>query len=213
LLVVAVYFLPSTASAVESWVHPRQPAPLVWSESAFAVTVAGWCALGVYLIARSGLPPAVFGLTRPRVSDLVFGGVLSGFLLVLAGVAVHMAPPGLFGPWDVSPEPAWLTPRTPIEWTLVIVANCLNGFAEEVMVRSFFQTRLEHLTRAPVWSVVAAALLFTAYHAYQGPAAMLTVFVIGLALGTFFRLFRRLWVVAVAHAAYNVLLVSLFTDG
>ena len=199
--------MPLTYSAVENCFYPRTPVPLGWSESALSITAVGFAALGIYLITRSGQPPAAFGLVRFRVSDLFFGGLLCGLMFVVVGVCVYLTPSNLFGVQAREAGQLWGSPQTVTEYALIALAACLNGFSEEVMVRAYFQTRLEHLTKAPAWSVVVTSVLFSGYHAYYGPAGMVNVFAIGLLLGVYYRLTRRLWAVAIAHGIYDLLMM------
>jgi membrane protease YdiL (CAAX protease family) len=202
---MAVYFIPLTGIAVQGYFNPPAPTSLAWSESSLALQAAGYAVLGMYLIARSGLPPAVFGLTRPRFTDLVFGGILWVVMLFVLWLYATYGPTIPLWGVDRLPDQIWLPPRTVLDYSLVVVASCLNGFGEEVMVRGFFQTRLEQLTRSPVWSVVISTLLFTAYHAYYGPNGMIDVFLFGLLFGVCFRLTKRLWIVVVAHALQDLI--------
>ncbi len=173
---------------------------MLFSELGLAVRAVGYSALGLFLIFRSGEPPAAFGLTRPRVSDLFFGLLLWLGLFVLLMVGGAILPSEPFGLPARPAEQFFLPPRTPLDYTLVAVAACLNGFGEEVVMRAVLQTRLERLMRSAPSAIMLTSVLFALYHAYYGVTGAVLCWVVGLGLGVAFRLGKRLWPVAVAHA-------------
>lgn len=88
------------------------------------------------------------------------------------------------------------------------------AFGEELLVRGFIMNRLEHLTNAPLWSVIGQAAIFALAHTYQGVTGVLMVFTVGLIFGAiFYRCGRNLWPVIVAHGLVDTIAVTSFYLG
>lgn len=205
LLIAAVYLLPNTYFAFQEWFVTFTPLPVVFSELGLAVKAIAASALGLFLIFRSGEPPAAFGLTRPNWYDPFWGVLLwLGLFLVLL-VTGAVVPADLFGLPNRPPDSFFPPPRTVLDFTLVAVASCLNGFGEEVVMRAVLQTRLERLMRSAASAVVLTAVLFALYHAYYGVVGAVQCGLVGLIFGIAFRLGKCLWPVAVAHALQDFL--------
>lgn len=200
LLIAAVHLLPNIYFAFEGWFHPTPPVPVLFSDLGLAVRAVGYSALGLFLIFRSGEPPVAFGLTRPRASDLFFGLLLWLGLFVVLLVVGAILPSEPFGLPARPAEQIFLPPHAPVEYVLVAVASCLNGFGEEVVMRAVLQTRLERLMRSAPSAIMLTSLLFALYHAYYGVTGAVLCWLTGLGLGIAFRLGKCLWPVAVAHA-------------
>lgn len=199
LLIAGVYLLPNVYNAIAGWFQPVARQPLVQAELSLAVQAIAFSVLGLYLIFRSGEPPATFGLSRPRASDFFFGLVL-WLLLFVALFVTRLVPSDLFGLPYRSSEELFSPPRTAVDYLLVGVSSALNGFGEEVIMRAVLITQLRRLLRSSAKAVLLSATLFGLYHVYYGVRGALDSFVIGLILGVDFQWSRRLWPVAVAHA-------------
>ena len=200
LLIAGAYLLPNIYFAFEYWFYHTPPPPVALGELGMAVRAVGFAVLGLYLILRSGQPPAEFGLVRPTVSDLFLGlGVWLG-LFVLHLATSRLIPANLFGLPVPPSSDFYLPPRTAVDFGLVAVASVCNGFGEEVVMRAVLQTRLQRLMRSSAGAVMLTAFLFALYHAHYGPAGVMQLFLSGIVYGVLFRLSGRLWPVAVAHA-------------
>lgn len=200
LLIAAVYLLPAIFNAFNSWFVSASPSSTVSVWLSVSVQAVGASALGLFLIFRSGEPAATFGLTRLRVSDLFLGLILwLGLFLVQFAFAV-VIPADLFGLPAPSTDQFLPPPRSPLDYAVVAVGSCLNGFGEEVVMRAVLQTRLERLMRSAVAAIGVTAALFALYHAHYGPAGAVQLLFFGLAVGIVFRLGKCLWPVAIAHA-------------
>ena len=79
-----------------------------------------------------------------------------------------------------------------------------SGFAEELVARAYLIARLRVLLRSSGEAVIAAAILFASYHAYQGAAGAVHALLFGLAYGGVFLLVRRVWPLALGHALYDM---------
>jgi len=200
LLVAGVYLLPNVYNAIAGWFQPVVKQSLVQAELSLAVQATAYSVLGLYLILRSGEPPATFGLSRPRVSDLFLGLTLWLGVFVMQYVAGAIIPQNLFGLPSRFTADFLPPPRTPLDYALVAMASCLNGFGEEVVMRAVLQTRLERLMRSAPSAIMLTSILFALYHAYYGLAGVLEIWLFGLAVGIVFRLRKCLWPVVIAHA-------------
>lgn len=98
---------------------------------------------------------------------------------------------------------------------LVFLTMLTTGYREEIFFRSYLITRLEELG-FPGWSAgILGSALFAAGHMYQGVAAFVGTFLIGVFLSAVFLRVRNLHALAIAHGLYNfttILLISLLPD-
>jgi len=166
-------------------------------------------ALVLYLLWRSGDPWEWFGLSRPRWSDLVMG-----ILVALAvGVAHRVVLATIWMPlptaWKESVDSGhgFAVQGSAAEWALSVTAQLANGFAEELSMRAYLLLRLRQLRGSAATALLLSSLLFATYHLYQGPWGCISAFVYGVLLGLAFLKIRRLWPVALAHAAGNLHIV------
>jgi membrane protease YdiL (CAAX protease family) len=160
------------------------------------VQLIGWGALGLYLLWRSGLPPARVGLARFRWRPDVLGGVGLAALIGVPGLALYLAaralhinaaviPSGLGDTW-------WRVP-------MLVLTAFADGWAEEVIVVGYLLTRLDQLGGGRWGSLVWSSLLRGAYHLYQGFGAGLGNIAMGLVFGYAWQRTGRLWPLVIAH--------------
>ncbi|WP_280502912.1 CPBP family intramembrane glutamic endopeptidase [Nocardia farcinica] len=159
--------------------------------------LAGWAALGLYLLWRSGIGPRLVGLARPRLrADLPPGLVLAAviglpglglYLIAHAlGVSVTIVPSAIDDHW-------WRLP-------VLVLSACANSVAEEVLVVGWLLTRLRALGWSPNSALLASALLRGSYHLYQGIGGGLGNVVMGLIFGRYWQRTNKLWPLVIAHA-------------
>ena len=96
------------------------------------------------------------------------------------------------------------TPRSLPEMILFLMANCSNGFAEELVMRAYMIPRLERLLGSTWISLLVTTALFTSYHTYQGVYGVFNAVIVGLIYGGVFCLVRRIWPIVIAHAIADV---------
>jgi membrane protease YdiL (CAAX protease family) len=152
------------------------------------------------------------GLCRPPRLRRLFVQVpvaLVAWLTVSAGAATLV---GLYLPRpDTSARFGDLAGNLPATLWWITIAWLIGGFAEEMIFRGFLLNRLEALlargTRGSVMAVLLQAILFGSLHAYnRGLFGLLVLGAVGVALGTFYLLFRRnLWPLILAHGLGNTL--------
>ncbi|WP_324188341.1 CPBP family intramembrane glutamic endopeptidase [Nocardia higoensis] len=162
--------------------------------------LAGWAALGLYLLWRSGIGPRVIGFARPRMrADLPPGLALAALIGVpglglyliahASGFSVTIVPSAIDDHW-------WRLP-------VLILSACANSVAEEVLVVGYLLTRLRALGWSPNSSLLASALLRGSYHLYQGVGGGLGNVAMGLIFGRYWQRTDKLWPLVVAHAVID----------
>ncbi len=142
--------------------------------------LAGWGALGVYLLWRSGFGLNKIGLGQLRWRSDVLGGVGLAALIGLPGLGLYIAARALGMNVSVVPsalDDTWW--RIP----MLIAVAFANGWAEQVIVVAFLLTRLQQLKVNPIVALVGPSLLRGAYHLYQGFGAGLGNLAMGLVFG------------------------------
>lgn len=163
--------------------------------------LTGWGAMALFLLARSGIRPAMVGVDRHRLGrDTLWGTGLAavigipGLLLYLAAVTLDLskkvAPSTLVDSW----------------WTgaVLILLAVANAIAEESVVVAYVITRLRQLGVHENASLVSAAILRGSYHLYQGWSAFIGNALMGLLLGRIWQRTNRLWALVVTHALLDI---------
>jgi membrane protease YdiL (CAAX protease family) len=165
-----------------------------------AILVLGWAAL-------SRTPWREIGYVRPRswmrtlVTGIVFG-VAFKFLMKAIVMPLLGAPP-------INQAYHWVTGNAaalPLMFYLLIVGA---GFGEETVYRGWMFERLAKLFGTSVWArtsiVVLTSVVFALAHYYgQGIPGVEQAFISGLVFGTIFALTGRIFVLMVAHAAFDL---------
>ena len=197
--VLAVGVLPNLVSAVSLLLHAYKPAPY-WLEALQLILLSA-CTIFVtlYLIGRSGETWGRFGLSRPRVWDVVLG-----VGMFLAAIIVYLFRCGLMIPDSapsIIPSPA---PHGPLGLILMTLKWGASAFSEELVTRAYLITRLEVLLGSRGTAVLASTALFASYHVYQGVAGVEVATAFGLTYGCAYLLFRRIWPLAIGHALTNL---------
>ena len=164
--------------------------------AAWAVQLAAWGGLAVYLLWRSGFGPARIGLGRLRPRTDLLGGLGLAALIGIPGLGLYLAARALG--LNAMVIPAALTDtwwRAP----MLVVLAFANGWAEEVIVVGYLLTRLRQLQVPAAAALACSAALRGAYHLYQGFGAGLGNVAMGLVFGYAWRRTGRLWPLIVAH--------------
>ena len=73
-------------------------------------------------------------------------------------------------------------------------------------MRGYLIPRLEELLGSKPLAIFVTAALFSCYHSYESPRAMIRMFVWGVVSGVIFCRWRRLMPLALAHSLDNFLI-------
>lgn len=200
LAVLAVGVLPHLAAAVVTAIDPLPPRPFR-ADAGYGL-VLDVCAIVavLYIVRRAPEGWAGFGVIRPRAVDLVTGVGLLGVSMAAVRLTAGLPPDAL------PPGPAYPAPGGAAEVVLAIARNLASALSEELVTRAYLITRLAVLLRSHGEAVFAAAVLFASYHLNQGLPGLAMTFLMGLGYGAAFLILRRVWPLAIGHAAYNTLL-------
>jgi len=127
---------------------------------------------------------------------LALGAVIGipGLGLYLAGralgVSLEVSTSGLADHW-------WTIP-------MLILAAAKNGILEEVLVVGYLTERLRRLQWGTAGIVVTSAAIRASYHLYQGWAAFVGNFIMGVIFSVFYLRRGRLWPLVIAHTLIDV---------
>jgi len=142
----------------------------------------------------SALAPKVLGIAI----GLFFLSMAVGFLADIAGVSGRSTPFAGVG-----------TAHSPLMWVVLLLMLFVAALMEEVFFRGYLLLRLQQLTGSPGRSVIAAALLFSLGHSYQGLSALVFSFASGLFLGILWQRKPDILAFSLGHGLYNVAAVLL----
>jgi membrane protease YdiL (CAAX protease family) len=152
--------------------------------------------LVLYLMARSGEPPAVMGLDASRpASDTMWGALLAALIggtglgLYLAafhlGVSLNVVPESLPAVW-------WRIP-------VLILSAAHDGILEEILVIGYLLRRLDQLGWTPWKAIACSAVLRGSYHLYQGLGGFVGNAAMGVIFGFLYRRWGRVTPLIIAH--------------
>ncbi|MBF9317925.1 CAAX protease family protein [Mycobacteroides chelonae] len=159
-----------------------------------------WGALAVYLLWRSGFGPSSIGLARWRSRTDGLGALGLAALIGLPGLALYVGARWMGLSVQVIPaslDDTWW--RIPV----LVLSAFANGWAEEVVVVAYLQTRLRQLGYGTATAIAFSALLRGCYHLYQGVSAGIGNLVMGLVFGYVWQRTGRLWPLVVAHGVID----------
>ena len=155
----------------------------------------------------SGTPWRDLGFVRPRSwTRTIVIGIVFGVALKFAMKSIVMpllgAPP-VNGPFHFlahnPSEVPWMI------YTIFVVA----GFGEETVFRSWAFERFGKLLGAAPWAKVVAVIITSAWfgwahYGFQGMPGVMNAAVVGLAFGATFAVTGRIFLLMIAHAAFDL---------
>ncbi|WP_068273233.1 CPBP family intramembrane glutamic endopeptidase [Aldersonia kunmingensis] len=163
--------------------------------------LAGWAALGLYLLWRSGIGPAAIGLARRQLRRDIVPGLVLAAVIGVPGLLFYLIAHALGLNLTVQPSALndhwWRVP-------VLILAAVANAAAEEIIVVGYLITRLRRLTWSENASLAASAVLRGSYHLYQGIGGGLGNLLMGLVFGRYWQVTNRLWPLIIAHALIDI---------
>ncbi|MHC4975700.1 MAG: CPBP family intramembrane glutamic endopeptidase [Planctomycetota bacterium] len=184
-----------------------------------ALSVVPPVIVGILLMRRRRQPLSDIGIIKPprwgRFALAVLGTLVGTmfFAAVVNSVAASLLETDsnleVFS--DVEGNVSMLLYLLLISWTSA-------GIGEELLFRGIVMHKLERMIGSKVWQlaivVLAQATLFGLAHAYQGVVGIISTGAIGLALGSFYYVFKRnIWVCVLTHALNNTIGVIMLYSG
>lgn len=166
-----------------------------------AMQLAGWGALGAYLLIRSGFALREVGLDRRRPGRDALGAAGLAALIGIPGLGLYLLARALGVNLTVAPstlDDAWW--RFPV----LVLSAAANSWAEEVVIVGYLLTRLRQLGWSENRSLLVQALLRGCYHLYQGFGGFVGNVLMGLVFGRVWQRTNRLWVLVGAHTMINI---------
>jgi hypothetical protein len=177
------------------------------------LVVAPLSALLVLLWAwRSDTPWREIGYVRPKSwARTVVVGLAFGVAFKLLMKAIVMP---LLGADPINPAYHYLVGNTAALPGMLFAVIVGAGFGEETVFRGYLFERLGKLfgsgVAARTFIVILTAALFGALHyPEQGLAGVQQATIVGLVYGTIFAITGRIWMLSVAHAAFDVTAVAI----
>lgn len=155
---------------------------------------------------RSGTPWHAIGYVQPRSWIVTVGvGLIVGVVLKLVMKAVVMP---ILGAPPINPTYHYLVGNTAALPGILFAMIVGAGFGEETVFRGYLFERLGKLlgtsARAKAAIVALTALLFGLAHYDQGIPGVQQGTIVGLAFGTIYAVTGRIWMLMIAHAAFDL---------
>lgn len=89
-----------------------------------------------------------------------------------------------------------------------LITTCLlTGYWEEIFFRGFLLSRFEKAAIPRVERILISSILFAVCHVYNSWFGLINAFIFGILLGFVWDHFRRIHIVAIAHALFNFILI------
>jgi membrane protease YdiL (CAAX protease family) len=145
-----------------------------------------------------------FGICRVKVRDIaIFAAGLALVLIVevaLAAVWRRFVPSTFAMPSYKGPARSWPAPF------FLFLSFIPSGVYQELLMRGYLITRLEDLWASKWVAFAISCILFGAWHLYEGGEGTVVSTAVGAVFGLLFLRYRRVWPLAAAHAALNILI-------
>lgn len=175
--------------------------------------VAPLSALLVLLwVERSRTPWREIGYVRPASwTRTVAVGIIFGVAFKLMMKAIVMP---LLGAPPINPAYHYLAGNTAALPGMVLALIVVAGWGEETVFRGFIFERLGKLLGHSRWATTAIVLLTSvafglAHYPDQRLPGVQQATIVGLVYGTIFAITGRIWVLMVAHAAFDLTAVAI----
>ena len=183
---------------------------IVFIGNAYIIPIAGLLVLG--WARMSNTPWRELGFARPRSWIVtVVAGIVFGVALKLFMKAIVMP---LLGAPPINPTYHYLAGNTAALpyaiWMMIVSA----GFGEETVFRGFLFERLGKLFGSRRWAkivivVLTSALFGIAHYASQGLPGVQQSTIFGIVFGSIFAITGRIWLLMIAHAAFDLTALAL----
>jgi membrane protease YdiL (CAAX protease family) len=161
------------------------------------------CIVVLYIIHRTGDSWAQFGITYPRLSDLVLALVVLSLSFVVITVWKRLTPFLVTVGFGAAYTEAW-GPQGAFDNVLMAVCYLVGAFEEELGYRAYLVIRLGLLLQSPVKAVWLSSFLFALAHCDMSLAVMSDTMLGGLLYGFLYLGLRRIWPLVLGHTLWNV---------
>ncbi|MCA0932729.1 CPBP family intramembrane metalloprotease [Lutimonas saemankumensis] len=164
---------------------------------------------------------ADFGLTFGRVTSKEGIRVFSRSLLVFVlGISAYILGTFMMSQISGMPESADMSNYTYLNNIFMLILTLcgvyiVSSFGEEVIYRAFLINRFTELgldsTFGKILAVIFSSIIFGLVHFEWGPTGIVSTAMMGLVMGIFYLKYKNLWILVLAHAYMDtLLLVPLF---
>ncbi|UCE93855.1 MAG: CPBP family intramembrane metalloprotease [Flavobacteriaceae bacterium] len=164
---------------------------------------------------------ADFGLAFGRITSKEGKRVFSRSLLVFAlGISAYIMGTFLMSQISGMPETADMSNYEYLNsFFMLVLTLCgvyiVSSFGEEVIYRAFLINRFTELgldsAFGKILAVVISSVIFGLVHFEWGPTGIVSTAMMGLVMGIFYLKYKNLWILVLAHAYMDtLLLVPLF---
>jgi membrane protease YdiL (CAAX protease family) len=187
---------------------PNGPTTILMIQS--VITSIPQFLLMIFVVVTLGhTPPARWGLKplQPRDALRTAILVLGCFAVVTPFIALLLSlPPQMMR--RLSAGYRWGL-ESPAQIPLALLFGLAAGYREEFFFRSYLLGRTDELGIPAALGVAVSTALFCLGHLYEGPLAVAVTAALGVLLAAAWLRCRNLHVVAIAHGAYNALVLCL----
>jgi membrane protease YdiL (CAAX protease family) len=207
LLIFAAFFLPGYAA--QGFVTARGPATSGIMLQAIVTGIPQFLLMAYVAIAAGAVAPARWGFVRFEPRDALRTAVvlLGCFAVITPFIAIVLALPAEMSR-TVSQGYRWGL-QSAAQIPLALLFGLTAGYREEFFFRAYFLGRMDELGISIPLAVAASTILFCVGHLYEGILAVAVTAALGLLLSAAWLRRRSLHVVAIAHGAYNTLVLCL----
>ncbi|HEX7418463.1 MAG TPA: CPBP family intramembrane glutamic endopeptidase [Thermoanaerobaculia bacterium] len=168
--------------------------------------------LALIWVRESRTPWSELGFVRPRNWILTIAtGIVFGITFKLVMKTIVMP---LLGAPPINPAYHYLAGNTAALPGIIFVMIVVAGFGEEMVFRGYMFERLGKLLGSSVVAttsiVILTSIVWGAEHLYdQGLAGAEQAMIVGLVYGTIFAKTRQIWMLMIAHAAFDIAAVAI----
>lgn len=211
-VVTAAFLAPSL---VPSFVGPASfggaPAQntLAWLVSGAVQSLSQFALLSIIIGVSGGLRE--YGLSKPSAGDLLKAALLAAAILGISGLAslgfgAFGGGPDGAGAASAVPPPGGVRPELLVPLSALFAVAV--GYREELFYRLYVVKSIVDRGGGKAAAIAVSTALFAAGHSYQGIRGMVAAAAVGLPLATAAAAGWKLHPLAIAHAAYDFIVLA-----
>lgn len=188
--------------SISQFIDPPAQADPVFTDS----SLIGLIIIEIFLFALlapilrlRGWTLSAIGLA-PTALQTLYGFLLASFGLLIFAVVEAI---GSGNTSNATPDGA-MVPAVNLAFTTIFLVSLVNAAYEEVFVTGYLIEAVSERSSV-IYAVLGSAALRATYHLYQGPAAAISIGILGLAFALFYVRSKTLWPVIVAHTILDII--------